>query len=77
MLRFVLVVLILLVILKISQDDPYMGFTVYLSLYVLLMIYMMDRVDCDENEIKKSYRDSLRDGRNFDDYRYYRFINSQ
>jgi hypothetical protein len=72
MLRFILIVMLLIVIVKVSQDNPYIGFGMYFALSAGFMIYTLNIVDKDEIElrIKKS---KIR-GRSHDKYD---IINSQ
>ena len=52
MLRFILIVVLIAVLLKVTQDNAYVGFGIYLFLTVSFMIYTINTVnatDCDEN----------------------------
>jgi hypothetical protein len=40
--------MIIAVLLKIAQDNAYIGFGLYLLMYVSFMIYTMNMIDCDE-----------------------------
>lgn len=53
MLRFILAVLLIAVLLKITQDNAYVGFGVYLFLSVAFMIYTINDVDCEEIEFER------------------------
>ena len=53
MLRFILAVLLIAVLLKITQDNAYVGFGIYLLLSVSFMIYTINDVDCDEIEFER------------------------
>lgn len=50
MLRFILCMLLVAVLLKITQTDPYVGFGLYLTLGVSFMVYSLNRVDCEDLE---------------------------
>lgn len=49
MLRFILMVVLLAVIFKVSQNNPYLGFGIYFGLSVTFMIYSLNSVACDKN----------------------------
>lgn len=53
MLRFILIVVLIAVLLKITQSDPYVGFGLYMVLATAYMIYAINMVDCDEIEERK------------------------
>jgi len=57
MLRFILIVLIIAVLLKVTQENAYIGFGLYLFLFVSFMIYTIDIVnatdDCDNVHIER------------------------
>lgn len=51
MLRFILAVVLIAVLLKVTQENAYIGFGIYLFLSVVFMIYTVNTVnmtDCDE-----------------------------
>ena len=54
MLRFILIVMLLVVITKVSQDNPYIGFGIYFALYVGFMIYTLNIVDKSESNLRIS-----------------------
>lgn len=52
MLRFILAVVLIAVLLKVTQDNAYLGFGLYLFLAVVFMIYTINTVnmlDCDKS----------------------------
>ena len=53
MLRFVLAILIIAVVLKVSQDDPYIGFGIWTLLTIAFFVYALNRVDQDDLDFKK------------------------
>jgi hypothetical protein len=57
-----------MVIFKPSQDNPYLGFGMYLLLLVGFMMYANNKVECDE-ELEYEYRKNSRI-RMKDDYYY-------
>lgn len=48
MLRFILVVMILIVLLRVGQENPYVGFGLYLFLVVSFVLYTNNMVECDD-----------------------------
>lgn len=50
MLRFILAVMIIAVLLKITQDNAYIGFGLYLIMYASFMLYTMNTLDCEEGD---------------------------
>ncbi len=72
MLRFIVAVLTLMILLKISRDNAYIGFAILLFLILAFMTYTIDSVD--EDDIR-SERELLKtpEGRR----KYYEIINSQ
>lgn len=72
MLRFIFIIMILVVIMKISQDNPYVGFGMYFFLSVGFMYYTINIVDRDEEELRAKRRKSAAIYDN-----YYYTINSQ
>jgi hypothetical protein len=61
MLRFILAVVLMAVLLKVTQENAYIGFGIYLFLAVAFMIYTINTVntlDCDETT--KIEREMLR-----------------
>jgi hypothetical protein len=67
MLRFILAVILIAVLLKVTQMDPYVGFGLYMILATSFMIYALNAVDCDEIE---SRDELLKDPRNRGKYYY-------
>ena len=57
MLRFILIVVLIAVLLKITQSDPYVGFGLYMVLATAYMIYAINMVDCEEIEERKRLLD--------------------
>jgi hypothetical protein len=56
MLRFILAVVLIAVILKATQDNPYIGFGLYLFLIVAFMIHTINTVniiECDDTEFER------------------------
>lgn len=53
MLRFVLAILIIAVVLKVSQDDPYIGFGIWAMLTIAFFVYALNRVDQDDLDFEK------------------------
>ena len=58
MLRFILAVLLIGALLKISQDNAYMGFGIYLFLFIVFMIYTIDTIDSDALDFQKNMSNS-------------------
>jgi len=54
MLRFILALLIILVLLKVSQSNPQMGFGLYFLLALSFTIYTIDIVDRDDVEHERN-----------------------
>jgi hypothetical protein len=50
-LRFILAVMILIVLMRTSQDNAYIGFSLWIFMSVSFMIYTINSVDCED--IKK------------------------
>jgi hypothetical protein len=48
MLRFILAIVLIAVLLKITQTNPYVGFGLYLVLATAFMIYAINMVDCED-----------------------------
>ena len=72
MLRFTLAVLLIAVLLKITQDNAYIGFGIYLFLVVSFMIYTINVVDGEKIDFE---RNMLRSPTNRK--KYYYMLNTQ
>ena len=71
MLRFVLAIVIMAVLLKLTHENPYVGFGIWLFLSVFFMIHTMNTVNCKDNEFEKRMLRTAENRR-----RYYEMINS-
>ena len=72
MLRFILAIMIIAVIFKVSQDNLYVGFGIYMFMAVAFMIYTINAVECDDVEYQRKML-RTKEGRK----KYYYIINSQ
>ena len=72
MLRFIFLVMLIIVILKVGQDNPYIGFAIYLFLSTSFVIYTNNRVKYDDLEFKNKML-KTKEGRK----KYYEIINSK
>ena len=72
MLRFLLAVMLIAVLLKIGQDNAYIGFGAWLFLALAFMIYTTNSVDCEDIEYERKMLRTSKGRR-----QYYRMINSQ
>ena len=72
MLRFILALLLMTVIFKITQDNAYIGFSILIALAFMFIVYANNVVDYDDVRFE---RDMLKtpEGR----WRYYNIIHSQ
>lgn len=71
MLRFILLVMIMAVLLKVSQDNAYIGFGIYLFLSISFMIYTINSVDYEEINFERKMLNSPAARK-----RYYYMLNS-
>jgi len=71
MLRFILVIILIAVLFRLSQQNVYIGFGIYLSLVIVFMMYTVNNVDHEEIEFE---REMLRTPNNR--RKYYTLINS-
>ena len=65
MLRFILILLIILVLFKVSQTNPQMGFGIYLLLAIGFTIYTIDTVDKEDVEHERNLLRSTKQRRLF------------
>ena len=72
MLRFILAVLIIAVMLRVTQDNPYVGFGLWFFLMLAFMIYTINSVDCEDVELEREILMSPEKRR-----QYYYMINAQ
>lgn len=72
MLRFILAIMLLAVIFKISQDNPYIGFGIWLFMAVTFMAYTINSVDYEDVKYERELLRTI-EGRR----KYYHIINSQ
>ena len=72
MLRFILAILLMMVLFKITQDNAYIGFGLWLFMAVTFMTYTINSVDCEDVEFERELLKTP-EGRR----RYYEIINSQ
>jgi hypothetical protein len=72
MLRFILIIMIMIVILKVGQDNPYIGFSIYLFLATSFVLYSNNIVVYKDIEFEREMLKTP-EGR----LRYYQIINSQ
>ncbi|VBB18856.1 hypothetical protein YASMINEVIRUS_1388 [Yasminevirus sp. GU-2018] len=81
MLRFILMVMLLLVILKVSQEDPYLGFGIYLTLSVGFMLFTVNEIECDPSKSLMSAKvikiDDYDDNFVYDDLLYDNYVKSK
>lgn len=71
-LRFILIIMIMVVLLRVGQENPYVGFGLYLFLAVSFVLYSNNAAEYDDLQFE---RKMLRtpEGRR----KYYQIINSQ
>lgn len=72
MLRFILAIIMIIVLLKITEDNAYIGFGLWLFLAVTFMIYTINNIDCKDVNFERKML-STADGRR----KYYKLINAQ
>ena len=72
MLRFILAIMLMTVIFKVTQDNAYIGFSILVTLALMFMVHTNNIVDYDDVRFE---RDMLKtpEGR----WRYYNMIYSQ
>ena len=70
-LRFMLIIIIILILLKVGQQNPYIGFGLYLALVVSFTVYTNSQVEHDDLEFVKEMLKTP-EGRR----KYYKIINS-
>jgi hypothetical protein len=72
MIRFILAIMILVVLLKVTQDNPYVGFGIWMVLAVSFLVYTVNMIDCDDVEYEQHML-KTKEGRR----KYYYLINAQ
>lgn len=71
-LRFILIVMIMIVLLRVGQENPYVGFSLYLFLTVSFVIYTNNIVECEDLKFERKMLKTP-EGRRI----YYDMINSR
>jgi hypothetical protein len=71
-LRFILLIMIMIVLLRVGQDNPYIGFSLYLFLSVSFVLYTNNVVECEDLKFEREMLKTP-EGRR----RYYELINSR
>ena len=72
MLRFILILSLIAVLLKIGKDNPYIGFSIYLFAVFCFIVYTINIVNEDEKKIKTNIDKTLNERK-----KYYGGMNSK
>lgn len=72
MLRFILILMIMVVLLSVGQDNPYVAFSLYLFMVVSFVIYTNNIAECEDLEFERELLKTP-EGRQ----KYYLILNAQ
>ena len=72
MLRFILIIMILIVLFRVGQENPYVGFGLYMFIAVSFVLYSNNMVESEELEFEREMLKTPEGRRT-----YYELINSR